>query len=164
MNSRRAILRSGMASALILTLGALARRAPTDSERRLIDHYTNNDPGWALLGKTLLSTDRAKGVVHASFPAEVSNLAGRPFRISGYMTPLETSARTRHFIITRRSTTCPFCPPNEPTEAVEVRLDTPTAFTDAEVAVTGRMDLVATSDQGLFFRLSAARMIALTES
>jgi hypothetical protein len=40
-----------------------------------------------------------------------------------------------------------------------VHLGAPTPFTRQEVAVSGRLELVASSDQGLFYRLTDAAMV-----
>ena len=111
-----------------------------------------------MLRQAEVGEDRARGLLTARFPPAVQALSDKPFRISGFMSPLETSPDTRHFIVTRRSTTCPFCPPNEPTEAVEVKLDAPTRFTDAEVIVSGRLRLTGSSDEGLFYTLANAKL------
>ena len=155
-----------LATVRMMSIGALAAglcafttQPLTASQQALAAHYTNNDPGWTLLRQASVTEDRAKGLLTARFTPELEKLSGRPFQISGFMTPLEASNQTRHFIITRRSTTCPFCPPNEPTEAVEVRLDQPTSFSNEEVVVSGRMTLVTASDEGLFYSLSTARML-----
>ncbi len=147
------------AVALALALCAFTTQPLTPSQQALAAHYTNNDPGWTLLRQATVSEDRAKGLLTARFTPDLQRLSGKAFQISGFMTPLEASGQTRHFIITRRSTTCPFCPPNEPTEAVEVRLDQPTSLSNEEVVVRGRMTLVATSDEGLFYSLSSATML-----
>ena len=128
----------------------------TAAQQALVNHRTNNDPNWIVLSHTVVAEDAVRGVLNASFDPGLRDLAGRPFTISGYMTPLEDNPLTRHFIITRRDPTCPFCPPNAPTEAIEVRTRTPTVFTHEEVAVSGRLKLVASSDQGLFFQLEDA--------
>lgn len=130
----------------------------SQSQLALINHHTNNDPNWTVLSHTVVEEDRARGVLNAAFDHDVLDLAGRPFAISGYMTPLEDNPRTSHFIITRRDPTCPFCPPNAPTEAIEVRTRTPVDFTRLEVAVSGRLKLVASSGQGLFFQLEDAEI------
>ena len=136
--------------------GALVRQPLTAAQQAIAAHYTNNDPQWTVLRQAKVGEDRAKGLLTAQFPPAVQALSGRPFRISGFMSPLETGQDTRHFIVTRRSTTCPFCPPNEPTEAVEVRLAAPARFTDQEVVVAGRMALSGSSDEGLFYVISDA--------
>jgi hypothetical protein len=73
---------------------------------------------------------------------------GKPFTITGFMTPLATTSPTRHFIVTRRSMTCPFCPPNTSAEAIEVHLASPAPFTDQQVRVEERTALAPTGGQG----------------
>lgn len=142
-----------------LGCGGFVQRPLTPQEAKIAAHYTNNDPAWGVLAHATITTDRAKGQLSADFGPEVKALAGKTFKVSGFITPLETESRTRHFIVTRRSTTCPFCAPNEPTEAVEVRLTEPTPFTEEEVAVRGRLVLTRTSDEGLFYTLVDATRI-----
>ena len=153
---RRLFGRALLGAGLWVSQGALIKVAPTAAQKKIAEHYTNNDPIWATFRQAKVGEDRARGRLTASFTPELAAHAGKPLTVSGFMTPLESSPRLRHFILTRRSTTCPFCPPNEPTEAVEVRLDAPIAFTSEEVTVTGRLALVAESDEGLFYRLDGA--------
>ena len=149
------------AAALVwLGAGGFVTRPLTPAEAKIAAHYTNNDPAWGLLAHATVSVDRAKGLLSADFGPEVKALAGKPFKISGFMTPLEADTQTRHFIVTRRSTSCPFCAPNEPTEAVEVRLSSPMAFTSEEVMVSGRLTLTQTSDEGLFYVLTDASRVS----
>ena len=152
---RTALLAGTLAGAATMG-GGLVRQPLSAAQQAIAAHYTNNDPEWAVLRQAKVGQDRAKGLLTAQFPPAVQALSGRTFRISGFMSPLETAQDTRHFIVTRRSTTCPFCPPNEPTEAVEVRLAAPVRFTDQEVVVSGRMALAGSSDEGLFYSLSDA--------
>lgn len=160
MNAPSALAATALALAAATGASAMTTQPLTAAQKAMVAHYTNNDPQWAVLRQARVGEDRAKGLLTADFPPPVKALAGRPFRISGFMSPLETGADTRHFIVTRRSTTCPFCPPNEPTEAVEVRLDAPARFTDGEVVVTGRLALSGSSDEGLFYVLSGAVLSA----
>ncbi len=80
------------------------------------------------------------------------------FDITGYMLPVEPTTHSAHFVLTRRSAGCPFCPPNEPTEAIEIFSDKPVDYTQAPITITGRLHLVATSETGLFYRLDHARV------
>lgn len=134
-------------------LTAMTRQELTVAQKKLLEHYTNNDPAWAMLATAAVTEDRERGLLKAAFTPELQKLSGKSFKISGFMTPLETARRTRHFLLTRRSTTCPFCPPNAPTEAVEVMTDDATLLNGEEVVVTGRLSLRASSDAGLFFVL-----------
>ncbi len=146
--------------ALGVLLCGFVTRPLTSAEQALSSHHTNNDPAWALLRDAEVKDDKAKGVMTATFPAALQARAGKAFQISGYMTPLEDDVHTRHFIVTRRDTTCPFCPPNTPTEAVEVFLTRPIAVTPAEIAVAGRLELVASSQAGLFYRIADASPVS----
>ena len=119
-------------------------------------HYVNNDPIWSRLDKTGVTADRARGVYVAAFPADVRGLQGGTVRIAGFILPLEASPASAHFSLVRRNTGCPFCPPNAPTEAVEVFARAPVRYTGEEVALTGRFELVASSGDGLFYRLRDA--------
>ena len=143
---------------LAAPLCGFALRPLTPDEQALARHATNNDPAWTTLADTEVMESRNKGLMFARFGPTVSKLKGADFEISGFMTPLEAAPQTRHFILTRRDTTCPFCPPNAATEAVEVTLDRPVAFTRSEVRVEGRLELVSTSDASLFYRLASAKL------
>jgi len=157
---RRLNLATGLALACVwLGCSGLVQRPLTPQETKIAAHYTNNDPAWGVLAHATVTTDRAKGQLSAEFGPEVTALAGKTFKVSGFITPLEADAQTRHFIVTRRSTTCPFCAPNEPTEAVEVRLTAPTSVTAEEVSVRGRLVLTRSSDEGLFYALVDATRV-----
>lgn len=150
-NDRRRFLTLGGAW---VGLTAMTRQEPTAAQKKLLQHYSNNDPAWAVLATTTVTQDHDRGLLKAAFTPDLQQLSGQVLRISGFMTPLETAGRTRHFILTRRSTTCPFCPPNAPTEAIEVMTDRPALVSEEEVVVSGRLNLRASSDTGLFFFLA----------
>ena len=120
------------------------------------DHYVNDDPAWDLLSDAQVSSDMKQGVYNATFPADLRSLENKPFKISGFMMPLEASPASAHFALIRRNSACPFCPPNSPKEAVEVMSNAKVRYTGEEVSVTGRLTLVGSSANGLFFRLDAA--------
>ena len=144
--------------AAVVGAGGLVKVAPTTAQQKLLaQHYTDDDPIWAVFGSAAVTEDRAKGELDAVFPPAVAALDGKVVTVSGFMTPLEAEGRVRHFILTRRSVTCPFCPPNAPNEAVEVRLSQPVPVTDEEVTVAGRLSLTRASSAGLFYALPDAR-------
>lgn len=156
----RGVAALALGAGVLVTQGALVKVAPTAAQQKaLANHYTNNDPIWTVLASAVVSEDRAKGRLNAAFPPALSRLGGTEVRVSGFMTPLEAQTRVRHFILTRRSTTCPFCPPNSPSEAVEVRLATPLPVTGEEVTVVGRMALVPAGDEGLFYVMADAKAV-----
>lgn len=61
-------------------------------------------------------------------------------------------------ILTRRSAGCPFCPPNEPTEAIQITTTMAVHYTQAPIMVEGKLHLVSHSKDGLFYRFDKARL------
>lgn len=119
------------------------------------DH--DNAPIWGLIKtSTHFRIDNAKGLYVATFDKPMQAAQGKAFTVSGYLLPLEASPSFHHFAVTRRNTGCPFCPPNEIGEAVEVFTRKPIAYTQAEVTFTGRLALTPTSAEGMFYRLEDA--------
>ena len=141
-----------LALAAVTALGAMQAPTLTYDPR----HFENNDPLWALFNETRVTPDKARGVYVATFPPRLSAGEGSPLRVAGFILPLEASPSSRHFMLVRRNSGCPFCPPNAPTEAVEVMAEAPVAYTGEEIRMTGRLRLVPSSGDGLFFRLEGA--------
>jgi hypothetical protein len=152
--TRRAALVCGSGAVLVLCGAA---EAPTLTYNP--NHYINDDPVWTLLNETQVIADPKKGEYRATFsPALLARQAKR-LRVVGFILPLEATSQSAHFSLVRRNTGCPFCPPNAPTEAVEVFAKTPIRYTGEELAMEGDLKLVAASDQGLFFRLQNAEVV-----
>jgi hypothetical protein len=122
------------------------------------NHYVNNDPAWGLLNGATVSLDDKAGEYKAIFPVDLLTQQSRKFTITGFMLPLDPSKRTLHFALVRRNTACPFCPPNNPTEAIEVFSSQMVEYTGDELKVTGRLTLIPSSSQGLFYRLDNAQV------
>lgn len=112
-----------------------------------------DDPRWAQFSGVKVVPDKARGVLVAQFPKDLKSGDGRVMDIGGYILPLENDSETSHFILTRRSTGCPFCPPNEANEAVEVFLKKKVHYEQRQFYIQGRLKLVSQSDKGLFFQL-----------
>lgn len=121
-------------------------------------HIQNDDPGWSILNRAKVSIDEAKGYMVAAFDDAARALDGKPFTIGGFMLPLDASQSFNHFVLTRRNTTCAFCPPNEPTEAIEIFTDQTLAFTQDEYRVSGVLELIAEASEGLFYRMHGAKV------
>lgn len=147
--------RAALLATLLLTLPAQAqtgRWGPNGNGT--LEHA--DDSRWASFGGVRIKADDAKGVYVAVFPPALRQAGGARFAIKGYMLPVEASTTSAHFVLTRRSTGCPFCPPNEPSEAIEVFATRPVVYTQDPIAIEGTLQLVSQSAQGLFFRMSGA--------
>lgn len=122
-----------------------------------LDH--EDDLQWVGFHDATITADTAKGVYLAKFAPILIKSDGTPLSITGYMLTIEPNTLSRHFVITRRLTGCPFCPPNEPTEAIEVFATTPVAYTQEPVTIAGKLKLFSSSADGLFYRLEGARKL-----
>ena len=122
-----------------------------------LDH--EDDLRWVFFHDAKISADEARGVYRATFSPSLRKEEGTRLTITGYMLPVESSTTSPHFVLTRRTAGCPFCPPNEPTEAIEVFATKPVAYTQAPVTIEGILHLVAESGQGLFYKLDGARKL-----
>lgn len=122
-----------------------------------LDH--EDDLRWVILHDVQITADNAKGIYVATFSKNMADMEGRPFSIIGYMLPIESSIHSAHFVITRRSSGCPFCPPNEPTEAIEIFATKAIDYTQAPIALKGTLHLVRSSERGLFYRMDNALVV-----
>lgn len=113
-------------------------------------------PLWAVLRRTQIGEDDKRGTFTAAFPPEVRALNGRTVTLSGFMLPLDTDAKARHFLLSKYTPVCFFCPPGQPNEVVEVVAAAGVPVTDRMLNVTGRLTLTNEADKGLFFRLDQA--------
>jgi hypothetical protein len=149
---------TGLAAAVALTGLCAADAPPTLTYDP--NHYQNNDPLWEILNQTLVTADTAKGEYTAKFPRVLMAREDKPIRITGFILPLEPKSYSAHFMLVRRNTGCPFCPPNAPTEAVEIFATKPFQYMGEEIAVTGRLKLVSASSEGLFYQINGAEVAA----
>lgn len=113
---------------------------------------------WRTLITTQIRENTNAGTFSAVHPPAVRALANTNVQISGFMLPLDTTARSRHFLLSKATPTCFFCPPGAPNEIVEVFSATPIAITDKLIVVTGRFALINDPDKGLFFRVNNAQV------
>lgn len=111
---------------------------------------------WGVLRKTRISEDVKRGLFSASFPAEVEALNGTVVTVTGFMLPIDAKARSKHFLLSKYTPVCFFCPPGEPNEVVEVLADKAMPVSDDLVSVTGKLSLIDNAEKGLFFRISAS--------
>ena len=90
-----------------------------------------------------------------SVTPEVKALAGQTITLNGFVLPLDGSDHTKHFLLTRRTPVCMFCPPGEPNEVTEVVAPHPIVWTDKIVTVTGPLSLINKGEKGIFFKIDA---------
>jgi hypothetical protein len=142
----------------LLTLSAFTSQPM--NERQAQDTLPmSKHPMWQMLGKTKIHIDEKKGFYSATVPADVKALSGKEITINGFMLPLESTDKFKHFLISKRTPTCPFCPPGEPNEIMDVWMDKPVAYSEDLVTVKGKFQLMNDREMGLFFKLKDAKLM-----
>ncbi|WP_375397159.1 DUF3299 domain-containing protein [uncultured Sphingomonas sp.] len=149
--------RAAIAMALALASGAeaLAQQAPGErqAQARLPQ---GRSPLWGVLRTTRINVDEARGIFTASHPAAVKALVGKRVTLAGFVMPLDSATRGTHFLLSKYTPVCAFCPPGEPNEVVEVHTVRPLVFNAKLVNVTGTFGLENNGENGLFFQMASA--------
>ncbi|CAN5382959.1 hypothetical protein BH09PSE2_BH09PSE2_17990 [soil metagenome] len=114
----------------------------------------SKDPLWTTLAKTEVSSDPAKGIYIAHHPDAVRALDGHEITVSGYMLQTDPLPPFTHFILSRRTPVCAFCPPGEPNEAIEVFVRRFIGMKPGLVSVHGLLHAQKDGSQSLIFVLS----------
>ena len=111
------------------------------------------DELWSKLVRCKLDYDENKGIYSIHVTPEVKALDGKTITVRGFVLPMDGSDRTQHFLISRNTPVCLYCPPGQPNEVVEVQAKRPIAWTNKAVAVTGKLSLINDGEQALFFKI-----------
>ena len=154
-------IRARFAAALALALTAPAvpghAQFQEDGERAAQSKLPQGKtPIWATLRQTRIGVNEARGLFTATHPPAVKALAGKSISLAGFIMPLDAQTAGTHFLLSKYTPVCAFCPPGEPNEVVEVHSARPVAFVQKLVTVTGRFALENKGENGLFFQMSDA--------
>ncbi len=152
-------LPSAVLALSLLASTALAASQPTDERAAQKGLPRASDPFWATLHTTRIKEDARRGMFLAVQSPQVKALAGQTLTVTGFMLPLESDAATTHFLLSKYTPVCAFCPPGQPNEFVEVRTNRPVKAGYDLIKVSGRFALQANGEQGLFFRLDGASVV-----
>lgn len=115
------------------------------------------DEIWRKFFNCGLDYDEEKGIYSIRLTPEVKALDGHTITVRGFVLPLDGSDRTKHFLLSRNTPVCMYCPPGQPNEVVEVQTSSALPWTDKIVAVTGRLRLVNDQEKAVFFKMENAR-------
>lgn len=158
----RAVL---LLSAWLLLSGFSEQAAPEDlgqpaDERAAQDTLPQSkDPLWKTLAKTKITIDQEQYLYKASHPSEVKKLTGKEITIQGFIMPLEATETFKHFLLSKRTPTCGFCPPGEPNEVIDVHTKDPVEWVDGIVTLRGTFGLINNEQMGMFFELKDAEQL-----
>ena len=138
--------------------GAVASQ-PADERAAQDALPKSQDPMWDVLTRTKIHVNEKAGLYSATYPPEVKAMVGKEMTISGFILPLESADKFKHFILSKRTPTCPFCPPGEPNEIIDVYMQSPIAWDEDSVKISGKFELMNNPELGMFFRLTGAKKI-----
>ena len=94
------------------------------------------------------------------FSAELKALDNTEVKVYGFVLPLSTSLKQKHFLISPLPSHCPFCVNQGPDSIIEVIAKNPVEYSPWEpIVISGKMELV--NDQYLFYRLVNAEAVKL---
>jgi hypothetical protein len=115
----------------------------------------SQDPLWATLAKSKVVFNDETGLFSITQPPDVEALDGKTVTLKGFVLPMDGSDQTKHFLVTKNTPVCLFCPPGAPNEIVEVISPRAIEWTDNQVSVTGTMRLINDGEKALFFKIEA---------
>ena len=119
----------------------------------------SQDDMWKIFGKCKVRADTKTYRYSIRYTPEVKALEGKKLTISGFMLPLESSEKFTHFLLSKRTPTCPFCPPGEPNEIVEVFTTQPVTWDEGIMVIDGTLRFTRNPELGLFFQLKNAATV-----
>ena len=90
------------------------------------------------------------------FSQEVLNLDKRDVHVQGFMIPVETTRRHKHFLLSAVPPSCPFCLPAGPEALIEVRTTAEVDFDHKPIALAGKLAVRDNDPRGIFYILTDA--------
>lgn len=99
-----------------------------------------------------------KTTLKPEFAPSLRQLENKSVKLYGFVLPLSTTPKQKHFLLSPLPTHCPFCVSQGPDSMVEVMAKTPVEFNQWDpVIVTGKLELI--NDSSLFYRLVDAEPV-----
>lgn len=113
---------------------------------------------WHILAK--VNYTRLNDTTALQFDDGVSALDGKIVKLRGYITVLDSTRDQRHFILSSKPPTCPYCLPAGPEEMVEVFGERPVRYSFDPITVFGRFWIRHVGDSGFFYRMVDAKPVS----
>lgn len=143
---------------LILTLSAFDFQ-PLDEKTAQEKLPQSKHEFWDKISKCKIKFDEKSGKFETKFTDDIKNLDGKEIITSGFMLPLDETIKQKNFILSKKTPTCPFCLPGEPTEFILVKTDKPIKFTDDLISIKGNFYLINDTEKAIFFEIRNAEKI-----
>jgi hypothetical protein len=161
---KTALLLSFVGTLLVANVPLTAQRMANlkPSEQVWVPAPTPKDGvSWAVLESTKEVQRNASGIIYSkpAFSPQVKALAGKRIKVNGYMMPLETSAKQKHFVLLGYPPDCPFHLSPAPTQFIEIRVAKPLSVSDAVRTIEGTLVLGGADESGIFYKIVDGREI-----
>ena len=98
--------------------------------------------------------------IHAQFSDAVTALDKKEVRLQGFMMPLETGNKQKHFLLSARPVTCAFCLPGGAEGLIEVKAKVAVTHTFGPILISGKMAVLKDDPAGLYYRLTDAVLVS----
>jgi len=112
---------------------------------------------WSQLMKTELSL--VEDEVKVDFPNEILEQDGELVRVSGFMMPMDSSLKQKHFLLTSSPPHCFFHIPGGPAGVIEVFSEDGVESSWGPVVVEGKFELVSAPEMGVIYKLHQAQPV-----
>lgn len=115
---------------------------------------------WQVLRNVKLIEEKkaGKATMRPEFSAQIKELDKQTVKVYGFIMPLSTTPKQKHFLISPLPTHCPFCVSQGPDSMIEVMAKIPVDFSSWDpVIVSGKLELL--NDSSLFYRLVDAEQV-----
>ena len=98
--------------------------------------------------------------IQAQFSDAVTALDKKEVRLQGFMMPLETGNKQKHFLLSARPVTCAFCLPGGAEGLIEVKAKVAVTHTFGPILISGKMAVRKDDPAGLYYRLTDAVLVS----
>jgi uncharacterized protein len=115
---------------------------------------------WSTLAEVGQTIENDKEV--PEFSRKVLKLNDKKVTIFGFIIPLETGTKQRHFLLSAVPPGCPFCMPTGPEGIVEILSKDPVEYGDQPIAMVGRFAVLKNDPNVLLYKLSGATPVDIS--
>lgn len=152
--------------AVLPVAGAMASPPPLPGSGQPVDERKAQDSlpmasgeVWKTLMQSKITYSAKAPHINATKPPEVKALNGRSVVVDGFMLPIDEGEYPKHFLLSKRTPTCPFCPPGEPNEVIEVYSQKGVYYDDSLLTMQGNFTLINNTENGVFFVMKDANVV-----
>lgn len=112
---------------------------------------------WTLLAQ-VKETQQSNRII-PKFSDQVAALDNTEVKVHGFMMPLDSTLKQKHFLISAIAPSCAFCLPGRANSLVEVFIERPILYTFDPIIVSGKLRVLKNDPLGLYYRLEDAVVV-----